>query len=250
MERFKKIDSLGLKLIAVIAMMLDHMCYTVIPGNMWMTWVGRIAFPIFAFLIVEGYFHTKNVKKYALRLLIFALISEVPFDMMMTASLFYPFKQNVYWTLLIGLLVIWAIDKPFNELVNAHNQMERSKKMVRLVIIGFAAIALGCLAALIGFTDYHYWGVLTILMFYLLRGKTYIQLIALALINNFIGGIEYVYTFFGMEQTFPVQLMAIFAMIPIAMYNGEKGYEGKGIQYAFYAFYPLHMLFLFLLMAF
>ena len=94
MERFKKIDSLGLKLIAVIAMMLDHMCYTVIPGNMWMTWVGRIAFPIFAFLIVEGYFHTKNVKKYALRLLIFALISEVPFNLMVSGSVFFPFHQN------------------------------------------------------------------------------------------------------------------------------------------------------------
>jgi len=250
MEKFKKIDSITLKFIAVIAMLLDHMCYTVIEGNVWMTWVGRIAFPIFAFLIVEGYFHTKNVKKYALRLLIFALISEIPFNLMMSFSVINPYQQNVYWTLLIGLLVIWAIDKPFNELVHAKNQIERSQKMVRLVIIGFVAIAGGCMAGLIGFTDYNYWGVLTILMFYLLRGKTYLQLIALALINNFMGGMEYVYTIFGFEQTFPVQLMAIFAMIPIAMYNGEKGYESKAVQYGFYAFYPLHMLLLFLLMAF
>lgn len=250
MERFKKIDGLTLKFIAVIAMMLDHMCYTVIRGNMWMTWVGRIAFPIFAFLIVEGFFHTKSVKKYALRLFIFALISEIPYDLMRSAAVFNPFEQNVYWTLLIGLLVIWAIDKPFNELVNSKNQVERSKKMVRLVIVGFAAIAVGCMASLIGFTEYHYAGVLTILMFYLLRGKTFIQLVALALINNMLKGMEYAYTIFGYEQFFPVQLFAIFAMIPIAMYNGKKGYESKVIQYGFYAFYPLHMLLLFALMAF
>ena len=250
MENVKKIDSITLKFIAVIAMMLDHMCYSVIPGNTWMTWVGRISFPIFAFLIVEGFFHTKNVKKYALRLFIFALISEIPFNLMMSLSVINPFQQNVYWTLLIGLLVIWAIDKPFNELINAKNQAERSMKMIRLVIIGFIAIAAGCMTGLIAMTDYNCWGVLTILMFYLLRGKPYIQLIALALINNFMGGQQLVYTIFGMEQTFPVQLFSILAMIPIAMYNGKKGYESKAVQYGFYAFYPLHMLLLVALMVF
>ena len=87
--------SMSLHIMAMAFMLCDHLWGTIVPGNDWLTCVGRLAFPIFAFLIVEGYFHTKNVKKYALRLLIFALISEVPFDMMMTASLFYPFKQNV-----------------------------------------------------------------------------------------------------------------------------------------------------------
>lgn len=248
MEKTEKgINGLTLKFIAVITMLLDHMYYTVISGSLWMTVVGRASFPIFAFLIVEGFFHTKSVKKYAFRLLIFALISEIPFNLMMSGSLIFPFDQNTIWTLLIGLLVIWAIDKPFKALVNSKDLTERSKNMVRFVLVGFAAITVGCLAALIGMTDYHYVGVLTVVMFYLCRGKPFWQLVALLLINNMLGGQELVFTLFGMEQTFKIQLAAALAMIPISLYNGEKGYGSRAMQYAFYAFYPLHMLLLALL---
>ena len=91
---------------AMIFMLCDHLWATIIPGNDWLTNIGRLTFPIFAFLTVEGYFHTKDLKKYVKRLLIFALISEIPFNFIMGSSWFYPLHQNVLWTF---LLAIWLI---------------------------------------------------------------------------------------------------------------------------------------------
>ncbi len=97
------ISSAGLHILAMTFMLLDHMWATVTPGQEWMTCVGRMAFPIFAFMIVEGYFHTHDLKKYLLRMVAFALISEVPFDLMYEGLAFYPYHQNVMWTFLIAL---------------------------------------------------------------------------------------------------------------------------------------------------
>ena len=112
MEKRKlEISSLTLHIIAMAAMLLDHMWATVMSGNLWMNCVGRIAFPIFAFMTVEGYFHTHNMKKYLQRLLIFALLSEIPFNLMNEGTIVSPFHQNVIWTFLIALLMICGIEK-------------------------------------------------------------------------------------------------------------------------------------------
>ena len=93
---------------AMFFMLLDHLWGTVIPGNDWLTCIGRITYPIYAFLLVEGYFHTRNLKKYALRLFAFALISEIPFNLAMGSWLFYPIHQNVLFSFLISLgLILW-----------------------------------------------------------------------------------------------------------------------------------------------
>ena len=95
-----------LHLAAMLFMLMDHLWATLLPAQDWLTCVGRLAFPVFAFMAVEGYFHTHSFKRYALRLLVLAVISEVPFDLMYGGTWFYPFHQNVIWTLLMGLLGI------------------------------------------------------------------------------------------------------------------------------------------------
>ena len=89
--------------IALFCMLLDHMWATIVPGREWMTCVGRIAFPIFAFELAQGYTHTHDLRAYAKRLLLLAVVSEVPFDMVVGGTYFYPWHQNVAWTLLAGL---------------------------------------------------------------------------------------------------------------------------------------------------
>ena len=105
-----EISAAALHIIAMTFMLMDHLWATLLPAQDWLTCIGRIAFPVFAFMTVEGYFHTHNLKKYMLRLLLFALISEIPFDLMYGGTWFYPIHQNVIWTLLMGLLGIHLME--------------------------------------------------------------------------------------------------------------------------------------------
>ena len=104
------LSAAALHLIAMALMLMDHLWATLLPAQDWLTCAGRLAFPIFAFMAVEGYFHTRNLKRYALRLLLFALLSEVPFDLMYGGTWFYPVHQNVIWTLLLGLLGVHLME--------------------------------------------------------------------------------------------------------------------------------------------
>ena len=105
-EKCFDISMAMLHIIAMTLMLMDHLWATLLPAQEWLTCVGRVAFPLFAFMAVEGYFHTHNFRKYAFRMLIFAIISEVPFDLMYGGTCFYPVHQNVIWTLLMSLLGI------------------------------------------------------------------------------------------------------------------------------------------------
>ena len=98
----KGLSANALRLIAMVGMLLDHIWGTLASGSLWMTCVGRLVFPIYAFQLAEGFVRTHDRKKYALRLLAFALISEIPFNMMMMGSWLFPFHQNTIFTLLLG----------------------------------------------------------------------------------------------------------------------------------------------------
>ena len=101
------ITSMWLHIIAMAFMLCDHLWGTVVPGNTWLTVIGRISFPILSFMIVEGYFRTKSLKRYVLRLLLFAIISEIPFNLAIGSQLFYPIHQNVLWSFLISIGLIY-----------------------------------------------------------------------------------------------------------------------------------------------
>ena len=210
-----------LRILALFLMLLDHLWATVVPGNLWMTCVGRMAFPIFAFQAAEGYHHTHDFRGYCKRLALFAVISEIPFNLMISGSPFFPQHQNVMLTLLLGLLCCRAYD---------------SRNWLAMVLWLLAGAFTRC--------DYGAAGVWTVLTFHAFRGEKLGQLLMLLLINLF--------CYDGPEialgpLTFPLQTFAVLAWLPIALYNGEKGRGGKALQYGSYLFYPVHMLILGLL---
>ena len=164
--------------------------------------IGRIAFPIFCFLLVQGFIHTSNKRNYAIRLFVFALISEIPFDIAVYDAFFTLDAQNIFFTLLIGFLVIWLIDK------------WEDKIYLHIIFIGLGMYLAHLLA-----TDYSYWGVALITAFYYFRAWPVLQTISGSLLLLW-------------------EAPAIIAFIPINMYNGKRGLS---LKYFFYLFYPVHL---------
>ncbi|CUH93376.1 TraX family protein [Herbinix luporum] len=215
-------STFALKLIAIISMLIDHVSYVFLReysllyagGRL----IGRLALPIFVFLLVEGFFHTRNIKKYLIRLGIFALISEIPFDLAFYNTYFYFGHQNIFFTLFIGLLSIYLINM-------VEKRYKNNMLIVNLLNAGIT-IALSIVAAILR-TDYRFMGVLLIVAFYLFRGSKPLLIISLIILSPNV-----------------VQAFSVLSLIPISFYNGKKG---KDIKYFFYAFYPAHLLILYLL---
>lgn len=232
-----EISSMTLHILAMIFMLCDHLWATVIPGNDWLTNIGRIAFPIFAFMIVEGYFHTKNLKKYVGRLLIFAILSEIPFNLAMGSRFFYPIHQNVLWTFLISIgLIHW-------------NEKTKEKKLWKRILVGFASILIGSIVGIITFVDYYHAGILMVLVFYFFRHKKWWcylgQFICMWYINcDMLGGLQYEMNILGQTYFISRQGFALLALIPIWLYKGKQGYHSKTLQFIYYAFYPVHLIIL------
>lgn len=220
-----------LKLIAVVTMLIDHIAAAVLARLLitgqgtpalyqiyfGMRDIGRIAFPIYCFLLVEGFDHTRDRKKYALRLLLFALVSEVPFDLAFSGTPLEFGYQNVFFTLLIGLLTIMAFDAVFEK-----NEWHTAVRAVLMAVIALGGMGLAYLMH----TDYDAKGVMVILVLYLTRKIRGLQILA--------GCLAFCWW----------ELPAIVAFIPIAFYNGKRGLN---IKYLFYAFYPVHLLILYLI---
>ncbi|MEG0751236.1 MAG: TraX family protein [Oscillospiraceae bacterium] len=246
--RFACLDAFWLKLIAVIAMLCDHLGYTGLASGDWLRLFGRIALPIYAFLLVEGFFNTHNVSRYALRLALFALISELPFDLMASSgsSLFCWDAQNVFFTLLLGLLTIAALDYVKRTFYDSRLDADIKSRVLGGaygLLLAIAAVIAACALATVLYTDYSYYGVLLIVSFYLLRG--HLLLIAAAqLVIFFLLMPHYTVslTLFSTTMTVGFYGFAVFSMIPLALYNGKRGLRNPALQYAFYAFYPLHLL--------
>lgn len=225
-QKYFPITGSALKIFAIVTMFIDHFGAVVVGGGilrlpairasmeLYQNWylfyrllrnIGRLAFPIFCFLLVEGFIHTRNQKKYALRLFLFTLVSEIPFDLAIHGKWFYPDKQNVFFTLFIGILVMILATR------------------VKNIYLSLLVIAGGIYLGYFLQTDYGARGVFLISVLYLLRFQRPCQCVA--------GALTMLY-----EPT------AVLAFLPVYLYNGQKG--RCSLKYFFYLFYPVHLLLL------
>ncbi len=227
MERFRErfgISGSTLKIIAIISMTIDHFAASFLYRGIMvlpsvssnaelmrflrelysvMRAIGRPAFPIFCFLLVEGFCHTRSQTKYAARLFLFALISEIPFDYGLRGAFFVERHQNVFFTLFIGLMV-----------------MILYTKFSKIPLLQFVILGLGLLAGRYFYVDYGFRGVFLIEVLFLFRNERLMQIIA---------GVFAI----SWEATAPI------AFLPIWLYNGKRGLR---LRYFFYAFYPAHLI--------
>lgn len=212
-----------LKWIAIITMFIDHIGAAVVEKtniyllpygkvlDFTLRFIGRLAFPIFCFLLIEGFYHTRSRKKYLCNLLIFALISELPFEISFLGEIVFGFR-NVYWTLAIGMIMMLLFEKI------------KESALEKINLWFFLTIAACAILAEIVHTDYGAIGIILIYILYKLRDDRKQQCIC--------GAIATAY-----EITAPIAFLLIYK------YNGVR--KQKHLKYFFYAFYPLHLLFLY-----
>lgn len=244
----KGIAGSTLKMIAIITMLIDHTAAVVLMRSMIaqnlsfmivksaapivilyyvMRSIGRLGFPIFIFLLMEGLEHTRNKWKYLLRLVIFALVSEIPFDFafnlsrgQISAGQIIEFGyQNVFFTLAIGLLTVIGLQAI---------QETEWNTIIKIVVnmgITIAGMGLGLFLR----TDYSAVGVLAIVIMYLFRKR---KLLAAAM------------TCVVLLLSNVFEISAFLILLPIGFYNGKRGWK---LKWVFYAFYPVHLLVLWLI---
>ncbi len=202
-----------IKCIALLTMTIDHVGMVLFPGQMLFRMIGRIAFPLFCFLLAEGARHSSRKGRYLLRLALFAVLSEIPFDLAVSGRVFYWSSQNVFFTLLLGLVLLFLLERESSAL---------------LKVMEIAAIA--ALAECLG-TDYGAFGILLILIFYLVPKKGWACILFAA---------TTLFAAFFMDSQ-PIQAYSLLAVPILLCYNGQRGFK---VKYAFYAYYPLHLLIL------
>ena len=224
MKKFKNIKGIHgaqLKYIAFASMFIDHFNKAIITpfltGSGPMVIIttifdilGRIAFPIFAFMIVEGFFKTKSRWSYLRNLLIFAVISEIPYDMFQSAVFINTWSQNILWGLALGLFTIMVIDK----------LKEKIKKRPLWIFVSLLLVVLSSLGSMLISSDYEYYAIITIYLYYLFYEKRIIA-----------SGLSYLVII--------KEIYAILGFATVLLYNGEKGKQNKIFNYLFY---PVHML--------
>jgi len=218
-----------LKIIGIFTMLCDHSGDALLGYFSFLNLIGRIAFPIFAFQIVQGYIHTSNLKKYMLRLFIFACISQIPF-MLFLSTFSNNFYLNIFFTLLLGTIALYGYDKIKNK------------------YLGIAFATLISVIAHFIHVDYGAYGIAIIFLFYIFNTKfnnkkifmclTFVLITILKYLPNIINYLIVATTYINCI------IFTCISLIPICLYNGK---QGPKVKYLFYAFYPVHLLILYFL---
>lgn len=245
------ISGFVLKIIAVVTMLIDHTAATILERGLmgelsidfiteqnrpiWMgiyfimRVIGRMAFPIYCFLLVEGFTYTRNRGKYALRLFLFALISEVPFDLAFQKAWWDTSYNNVFFTLLLGLLAIMALDW-----VRTHwKKADQSKSKIywffsnlaKSIVLATITFGMMAIADLVLHTDYGAGGVAAIIVMFLLYKNRMLAFGVMVVVLTLVSS--------------TLEIAAMLMLLPLHFYNGTRG---RQVKYAFYAFYPVHLL--------
>ena len=213
-----------LKLIAVITMVIDHVgLYFLVGTDLYLPcrYIGRLSFPIFAFLIAEGLTHTRDIKKYFCRLVGFAIVSEIPVNLVLSGTLFSLGFCNVFFTFSFAALPVLS-QTLCDEKQGISKPLKYALVAASFVVAGAAGYILKC--------DYSIEGIALVWVFYYLREMSQLRVIA--------AGVYMALLCFGLSSKSPASL---FALIFIFFYNGERGFvKSRGLQLAFYAFYPVH----------
>ncbi len=225
-RKYQILDGTTLKLIAMISMVFDHIGDLFYPGVMWPRMIGRIAMPIFAFFIAEGFAHTRDRKQYLLRIALFALVSEIPFDLAFSGSIGFS-HQNIMLTFFISILALMLFDRIREGKSPNANQYSPARTAFGI----FAVIAMAVLALALR-ADYTFFAVIAVFLFYVFRHKH-------PVVRSGVG-----VAFLALTRTMGYYCTTGFSFIPLVMYNGKKG---RGLKWLFYVFYPGHLLVLYAL---
>lgn len=218
MNRLKIINASTLKWIAIVAMIIDHIGYGFFPELQIFRLIGRLAFPIFAFLLTEGYKHTRNKWKYLARLSVFAVISEILYDYYFYNTFVYFESQNIFFELALGLLTIIIIDRSF---------YVKNKNISIIVKVIVASVS--CFVAFLCHFSYEHIGIIVIIcLYYFFEYPIYSSLV--------------MFVALFIRYDIDIAVCTIIALIPIVLYNGKIGVTGKKLKWLFYVIYPLHLL--------
>lgn len=222
-------SAFSLKILALVTMVIDHIGAVFFPQYTFIRVIGRLSFPIYAFLIAEGFRHTRSRTKYFLRLFVFGILSELPYDLLFYGELFHPESQNIMFELALGVPLLCCVEK-----------IRQSKK--HLFVLPAAALVL--LSEVLGLS-YGIYGIFLMLTAYISENKgRKIQALYSAGTTIIFNSLARVYIPF-MGDTLRIlslnstQSLAVFAALPIMFYNGEKG--RSGLKWFFYCIYPAHL---------
>ncbi|MBR3795496.1 MAG: hypothetical protein IKK34_05655 [Clostridia bacterium] len=215
-------SSFSLRLIALLCMIADHAGLALFPNIGAFRCAGRLAFPLYCFLLAQGFIHTRSVRAYGRRLLLLALISEIPFDLLIFGRVASGIEQNVLFSLLFGLMALYAADA-------LHSRP----------LLAGASAALLCMGAMLCRVSYGWLGVILCLcVYYAQENKRFLSAsLAAALL---VYSLSLLCSGVTMSWVL-VSLCALFSLIPLLFYNGKRGLRHPALTFAFYAAYPLHI---------